>query len=142
MISRRDIMEALRAQLAAVPNVLTTGTRLLNHDQVSNQPALFAVHVDERPIEEPYNLRGQREITAEIWLYTRGTERTDGNLETAIDDLIDGVETALAPDPITNVNTLGGIIEACWLERIQISPGHAEGQASAVVDVTILTLPT
>lgn len=141
MIHRRDIMAAVRSSVAGIPGIKTVGTLLLNHDQVPNQPAAFPVHVGERPVEDPYNLRGMREMAVELWLYTRGTERTDGDLEAAIDDLVDAAEAAFAPEPITNTNTLGDLVTACWIERIQISPGHAEGQAAAVIDLTILTLP-
>lgn len=138
-MDREAVMTALLNTVAAAAGFITTGRDLLHHSQVAAQPALFAVDAEEDFPAGSYNMPRAIEMAAELWVYTKGDERPDKSPAKALNATLDAIETALAPSPINNVQTLGGAAEHCWIEgRIEKSPGHVLGQAVAVIPIKML----
>ncbi|HXP74621.1 MAG TPA: hypothetical protein VN823_10790 [Stellaceae bacterium] len=53
--------------------------------------------------------------------------------------LLDAIETALAPDLVTNVQSLGGLVAHCWIAgKVETDEGVLGGQAVAIVPIEIL----
>lgn len=132
------------AAATAVPmstGFLTTGRRLKRWSDVSAQPALFLRSADE---DLEYNDRSlqMQTMQAEIWIYSNAGQNPDIVPETALNNLLDAVQAAFAPDDQrTNRFTLGGLVQWCRMEgRIEKDPGDTGGQAIAVAEVQI-TVP-
>jgi len=120
---------------------VTTSRRLKHWDQVAAQPALFLRGITE----EAQYPQGQGalqllSIGAEIWIYTNAGQNPDAVPETALNNLIDAIQAAVAPDDPTQQRfTLGGLVFWCRIAgRIEKEPGDAAGQAVAMIPVEIL----
>jgi hypothetical protein len=138
-MDREAVMTALFDLVVTAAGFHTTGRDLLHWSQVADQPAVFVVDAEEQFPERSYNMPRADTMAAEIWIYTKGTERADSSRPKALNALLDAVETVLAPSPITNTQTLGDVVEHCWIEgRLDKAPGHTDGQAVAVIPVIML----
>jgi hypothetical protein len=127
--------------IAMTTGFLTFGRRFRHWTDVTAQPALFLRDGDEEL--EYHNIILQRQtIKAEIWIYSRAGDNPDMAPATALNNLLDAVQSAFAPDsPMTGRFTLGGLVEWCRLAgSILKSPGDLDGQAIALADVEI-TVP-
>lgn len=138
-MDREAVMTALLDLATTAVGFRTTGRDLLHWSGVTNQPALFVVDSEEMFPARSSNLPGVQTMSAELWIYTKGDERADKSRPKALNALLDAVEAALAPDLVTNVQTLGGVVVDCSIQgRIDKSPGHVDGQAVAVIDVMMI----
>lgn len=127
--------------VAITTGFLTASRRLKSWGDVSAQPALFLRDTEEEV--EYFNIILQRQtIKAEVWIYSQAGQNPDIAPITGLNNLLDAVQGAFAPDdPMTGRFTLGGLVEWCRIEgRIEKSPGDLDGQAIAVADVSI-TVP-
>jgi hypothetical protein len=123
----------------------TSGRRLKHWTEVAEQPALF---VDDGEELWPGHLSGipaKAEMTAAIWIYSDIGKNPDAVPASVLNALLAAIETALAPQvtweglSIQNVQTLGGLVEHCWIEGIlDKASGHTGGQAIAVVPIRML----
>ena len=120
---------------------LTTGRRVKRWSDVPAQPALFLRSGDE-DLEYVSTIMQKQTIAGEIWMYANAGENPDAVPETALNNLLDAVQSAFAPDDQRSGRfTLNGLVEWCRLEgRVQKDPGDTSGQAIAVLDVQI-TVP-
>lgn len=142
-MDRNAFIGALYDHVAAALGITKASRTLLHWSDVSEQPALFTRYRGEQLVRNPSGLRGPRELNAEIWLYTRGDERVDKNSELSLYTCLEAIEASLSPSPITNTQTLGGIVIDCWIQGIDagFEPGGQVPvimQAVAVLDVTML----
>lgn len=142
-LSPLSLSLAPTANGAAVPmttGFLTTGRRLIRWNDVTSQPALFLRSGDEELRYE--TILQRQEIGAEIWIYSNAGQDPNAVPETALNNLLDAVQSAFAPDaPGTGRFTLGGLVHWCRLEgRVIKDPGDTSGQAIAMVEVMI-TVP-
>lgn len=120
---------------------LTTGRRVLRWSDVSSQPALFLRGADEE-LEYPQTILQMQTIDGEIWIYSNSGQNPNAVPETALNNLMDAIQAAFAPDaPGTGRFTIGNLVHWCRLEgRIEKDPGDTSGQAIAVMPVRI-TVP-
>jgi hypothetical protein len=143
-LSPLTLSMAPTANATAVPmqtGFLTTGRRLKHWNDVSAQPALFLRSADE-DLEYVQTVMQKQTIAGEIWIYSNAGQSPDTVPETALNNLLDAVQAAFAPDDQrSNRFTLNGLVEWCRLEgKIQKDPGDTGGQAIAVAEVQI-TVP-
>lgn len=136
---------ATMSAAALTQGFVTTGRRLQHWTQIAAQPALFVDDGDEEWGRRPNGIPAAPIIEADIWIYAQGGANPDAVPATVLNALLGAVEAALAPTPVftgiavQNVQTLGGIVEHCWIEgRLLKASGHLEGQARAVVPVRML----
>jgi hypothetical protein len=106
---------------------------------VKEQPALFLRDADEDITYRNTSLQMQV-MKAEIWIYSNAGQNPDLAPAAALNNLLDAVQAAFAPDNrMTNTFTLGGLVDWCRLSgKIDKDPGDASGQAIAVADVEII----
>lgn len=134
--SRESIMSALASAVFAVAEFKTTGRRVQFWKLVSEQPACFL-----RNVKDEIHRQGIQSVLVmhcEVWIYCQsGADDVPG---TALNNLIDDLETAFVPDNTTlNTFTLGGLVQHCWIEgEVAYDPGDVDKQAKAVVPVLIL----
>ncbi len=123
--------------VALTTGFLTTGRRVKFARDVSAQPALFLRSGDE---DLPYHniILQEQTIKAEIWILSNAGENPDAVPEIALHNLLDAVQNALAPEPITGRFTLGGLVHWVRLIKVTKDPGDPSGQAMALADVEII----
>ncbi len=137
---REDIVEALFQLALTATTFNTSGRRLQLWSKVSSFPALFIQSTGTH--YAPRDIRGlppKRTITAELWVYTDVGKDPNANPEQALNDIIDAIETTLAPNTVSGVQTLGGLVSHAWIEgEIEQFPGVLDGIAKAIIPVKIL----
>jgi hypothetical protein len=119
---------------------LTSSRRFKHWSEVTAQPALFLRDADEE-VEYINTVMQRQTIKAEVWIYSNAGDNPDAIPATGMNNLLDAVQAAFAPDSPTGQLTLGGLVQWCRLAgKIQKEPGDIGGQAIAVADVEI-TVP-
>ena len=136
-MTREAVMTALLALLTSGGTFLTSGRRVLPWNKVASQPALFLRHVGEQVSDRPTGMPPRTILECEAWIYNKvgGDEVPD----TALNALLDAVETLLLPNLADDAQTLGGVVQHCWIEgKTEIYPGDLDNQAIAVVPIRVL----
>ena len=138
--SREAIISALFDLALTAAPFNTSGRRLQLWSKVASFPALFVQSTGTHyPPRDVRGLPPKRTISAEIWVYTDVGKDPNANPEQALNDIVDAIEAALAPNVITDVQTLGGLVSHCWIEgEIEQFPGVLDGIAKAIIPVKIL----
>lgn len=118
---------------------LTTGRRLRFWKEVSEQPALFLRDGDE-DLEYPNIILQKQTMNVEIWIYSNFGKDPDIAPVVGLNNLLDAVQSAFAPDNIfTQRFTIGGLVEWCRMSgRVTKEPGDIDGQAIAIAEVEII----
>ena len=138
-MTREPIYAALFALVAGAANFVTVGRRLRHWSDVgaAEQPALFMIQKSENA-EERRPLPVKWRASVDLYLYAQAPDELTAPA-TVLNPLLDAVEAALAPDPASHVQNLGGLVSHCWIAgRIQTDEGVLGGQAVAIVPVEIL----
>jgi hypothetical protein len=149
MINREAIYNALLAQLATSAAFLTVSRKPLTPDQLTPdmQPCLMLEEVKETAEPRPRGLPAKWTLDVDlgIYYYFESQPETPGVYDpspsTMLNNLIGAVEAALAPDPATGLQTLGGLVSHCWIEgEVVKSPAYLQGQGAAIVPVKIMAV--
>lgn len=122
---------------------LTTGRRLKFWTDVAEQPALFLRDGDEElDYPQEQGVLQLQTLKPEIWIYSNAGQNPDLAPATGLNNLLDAVQAAFAPDsPQTGRFTLGGLVFWCRLNgKVTKEPGDLDGQAIAIAEVEI-TVP-
>lgn len=129
------------SDVAFTTGFLTFGRRLIPWQQVSAQPALFLREPDQELEYQNIILQVQT-IKAEVWIYSKAGQDPNIAPITALNNLLDAVQAAFAPDdPASGRFTLGGLVHWCRLQgKVEKEPGDLDGQAIAVAEV-LITVP-
>jgi len=140
MPSRETIIQALFNLALTAASFNTSGRRLLLWSKVASFPALFIQSTGTNyPPRDARGLPPKRTITAELWVYTDVGKDPNANPEQGLNDIIDAIETALAPGINSIAQTLGGLVSHAWIEgEIEQFPGVLDGIAKAIIPVKIL----
>jgi hypothetical protein len=137
---RETIYAALFALVSGAVPFVTTSRRaqIITQMQPSALPALFQTQTGEdtqqsRGIPPKYVLR------VDITLYAINPDPAQPATP-QLNALIDAVEAALAPNPVTGVQSLGGLVSHCYIGgKTDIFEGNLGNRAAAVIPVEILT---
>lgn len=117
---------------------LTASRRLELWTEVSAQPALFLRHTGDTDDYQNTVLQ-KTTLEAEIWIYSKSGQNPNGVPDTALNNLITAVRSALAPDRRGYPQTLGGLVQWARIEgRSEYDPGDLDDQAKALIPVKIL----
>jgi hypothetical protein len=147
MINREAIYTALLAKLAATGQFVTVGRKPIPPSELTAemQPALFLEEVRETANPRPRGLptKWTLEVDLGIYYYCESQPELPGQEDvtpaTALNNLLAVVEGALAPE-LNGVQSLGGLVDHCWIEGEVIKgPAYLQAQGAAVVPVRILT---
>jgi hypothetical protein len=153
--SRESIMVALQTVLsnvtfAPLANGSTTwvadqqgvkvGRRLKLWTDVpmTMQPACFIAAHSEDDLNKSENTPTLTTINADVFVYIKTNDVT---CVPAIDlnNVLDGIDAALAPSPVTGKQTLGGLVSHCRRDgKIMLDPGDLDGQGLAIIPIKIL----
>jgi hypothetical protein len=138
-MNREPIYAALFALVQGAASFVTISRRLRHWSDVAaaEQPALFQIQKSETA-EERRPLPVKWRARVDLYLYAHSPDELTAPA-TVINPLLDALETALAPDPVSHVQTLGGLVQHCWIAGgIQTDEGVLGGQSVAIVPIEIL----
>jgi hypothetical protein len=148
MTNREAIYLALLAKLKAAADFRTVGRKavLPPELQPEQMPALFVVQTRQTAVPQPRGLPARWTLECDLLLYVYNgnvTQEPTGEESvvpaTELNQLLDALDAALAPDPASGVQTLGGLVSHCWIEgEVQTDEGLLSPQAMAVVPVKVL----
>lgn len=146
MAAREAIMTALLARLSVIQaegvSLKQYGRRLRDPEDVTGdaRPALFLVEHSDEWERAAINLPAKRMLTAWALIYTDVGSNENAIPMTQINQFIEAVETALAPDDvIRGTCTLGGLVLSCLLKGTGIrASGDVTGKSLAALPIEII----
>lgn len=140
-MNRETIYTALAAKLtAALSGTSTVSRRMLHWFDVppSQQPAVFICsggQVDQQTTGMPTI----RHLLAEVWVYANTTDPAAAP-ETILNNILDLIDTALKPTTGAQKQTLGGLVDHCWVDGpIVTDEGTLGSQGVAKFSIKMLT---
>jgi hypothetical protein len=138
-MNREPIYAALFALVQGAGAFVTASRRLRHWSDVAaaEQPALFLIQKSETAEERrPLPIKWRARV--DLYLYAHAPDELTAPA-TVLNPLLDAVEAVLAPDPVSHVQTLGGLVQHCWIAGgIQTDEGVLGGQSVAIVPVEFL----
>lgn len=148
--SREAIMAALCARLAttrfATPindqitwALLSRRMKLWSDVPAVDQPALFVAEHGETVAYGGENLPSKTILNVDLFIYSAAGRDPDSVPARDLNIALDALSAALAPEPVSGRQTLGGLVHHCRIEgRIVKDPGDLDGQGLALVPVRIM----
>jgi hypothetical protein len=147
MMDREAIYGALFARLPGlttdlVPGPFVTKRRGLKHWNdvpAPQQPALYQTQVKETA--EPFGSGAAIRWTLrlELYVYAYNGDQESGAAGAALNPLLDAIETALAPDPGLQVQTLGQRVSSCVIRgTIETDEGALGPQSIAIIPLELV----
>jgi hypothetical protein len=143
-MSREACYSALFSRLQGVETtpalkVIDRRVRFLHEMGAAELPALFMA-VDHQTIVTRNGLPARRTLGARLFLYGANPDRhTAAGI--VLNGMIDAVENALAPEPASDAQTLGGLVSHAWLEgQIEVFEGP-QGDRSAAIAIVQMLMP-
>lgn len=144
-MNSETIYQALFNRLSGIDGFVTTSRRLKHWNNVAPdaRPALFITQGNqtEAPVK---GLDAKVELEAEVYVYIHESDPTIPP-SVQLNQMIDQVRTKLAPDhpDMCEYQTLGGLVEHCWIEGtievFEAVEGMLDDQGIAIIPIRILT---
>lgn len=141
--TREQIYTALFNKLVAATGVVTAARRVQLWDQIADtaKPALFTVENSEEYQYQSENLPHKIVLNVTVLLYTAAGQDITIIPATQLNNLLDAIDAALAPD-IAGANrgkqTLGGLVSHCRIEGSNPKDdGALDGNGVAIRQIKI-----
>ena len=139
------IFQALFNRLSGIAGFVMTSRRLKHFNNVAPdaRPALFVTQGNQTEVPVK-GLDAKVELEAEVYIYIH-EDAPAIPPSVQLNQLIDRVRTKLAPDnpDICEYQTLGGLVEHCWIEGtievFEAVEGMLDDQGIAIIPIRILT---
>lgn len=132
----------IEAAAGKVVNLKTSSRKLRHFDSVKSieMPALFQAQNPETYERTVADGPPKRTMHFSIWLYTADAQQPQVIPSQQINNMVDAIEAALAPSPLTGMFTLGGLVHRCWIEGIiEIYEGvTSDGKSIAIIPIAVL----
>lgn len=138
-VPRETIYAALFAKFSALAGFVTVSRRLQHWDDVppALQPALFIAQRSESVSYTP-GLNPVYVMELDLYLYAHAGGTSTSVASSVMNPLVDAVLNAIKPDPVTNKQTLGGLVEYCLFEgRMQTDEGQLGDQAVTIIPISM-----
>jgi hypothetical protein len=141
-MNREAIYSALFKLISGIDGVETFSRILAHWDDVSPnmQPAMYMTCVSQRA-EQVTGFPTKYVLDAKIWLYTH--RDTNGEVPSVqINNLLDKLDAVMRPpsNP-TFKQTLGGLVEHCWIDgEIATDEGTLGNQSVAIATIRMLVV--
>jgi hypothetical protein len=138
-MSREAIYQALFTLASTSADFVTASRRWKHWGDVdaASQPALYQNQKGEH-IAAKNGLPPQRKLLVDLCLYANTGDPNQPS-SSLLNPLLDALEAALAPDPVSQRQTLGGLVSHAFINgATEIFEGVLGAQAVAIVPVEIL----
>ena len=140
MQNREVIMQALFQLVSSSSAYVTAGRRLRLWGDVSasEKPAIFQYERDD-VYTNGKNYLPIVEMNVDLFVYTAPGIDSGVTPIAILNPLIDAIDAALKPNPVTNRQTLGGLVSHCYIDgKIMKDPGDIDGDGIALIPIKIL----
>lgn len=143
-VTREMVMEALLDLLKEnLPGFKTFSRRFITYDRISMSaqcPYLVITSGQENySPRESIRLPAKREMQVEITIYLSAGQDQTTIPDQAVNTILDNIDEALAPIPPQEAQTLGGLVNHCYIEGdILKVPGDLDGIGVIVIPIKIL----
>ena len=144
MISREPIYGALFKRVAGTAQFVTVGRKLRHWSELTaaEQPALFMRQKLEVATVAVIGAPTVWKLIMELYVYAHASDPYVAPA-TVLNPLIDAVQFALAPPPVTGMQDLGvpEMVQHAYIAgKVEITEGVLRDQAVAIIPVEILCL--
>ena len=143
-MNREAIYTAL-FNLAKTATGITYTSRFLQPiDSVAtaNLPALFQRQVSDDPKNDK-GIPAVLTLEAELYIYVvnagDGLDNSSSAPAIQLNNYLDNIDAALLPDPVTQVQTLGGLVSHCWRTSTNYFEDPITGKAALAIGIEMLT---
>lgn len=143
-MNREAIVSALFTKASASAGFVTKGRRFKLWTEVpaSAKPALFLMERGEDYVRDSEAVPAKVTLNVDLFIYTSVGKDPNTIPGQQLNQLLDAIDAALAPEPVTGKQTLGGLVSHCWIEgNVMKDTGDMDGDGLAVIPVKIL-VPT
>jgi len=133
-------MQALFNLVSSSASFVTASRRLRLWSDVgqTDTPALFQYERHD-VYSNGKNYLPIVEMNIDLYIYTKPGLDSGVTPISVLNPLLDAIDAALAPSPVTRRQTLGGLVSHCWIEgKIMKDPGDLDGDGVAVIPLKIL----
>jgi hypothetical protein len=137
-MNREAIYKALYAKLQRIDGIRDIGRRLKPWTDVLEFPAVFLAQGNEQNIKGGRGLPNKYELSPSIYLYVKvEVGEIPGPV---LNEFLDSITQALKPaEGAENKQTLGGLVEDCWIDGQVITDEGTLGEmAVAVIPIKIV----
>lgn len=132
----------LEAQVATTGKPFKTISRhlvLWDKCPKEQRPAMYVSQI--RPQIYEANRDGvppRRTLKVSVVVYTN-CPANEVNADNGLNDILDAFDAALAPNPMTSVQTLGNLVTNCKINgEVFMDPGYLDGDGLLIVPIDIL----
>jgi hypothetical protein len=140
-MNRESIITALFNLVSNAAPFVTASRRLQLWSGMAStdKPAIFLCERSENYTRASEAVPEAVTINVDIYIYTDAGKDQSLVPITTLNNLIDAVDTALAPNYLTGLQTLGGLVSHCWIEgKIMKDAGDLDGDGIAIIPIKIL----
>ncbi len=139
-MDREAIYTALFARFEKMVGIRTISRRVKMWDEVSEFPAVFQSQKGENVSKQGRGIPSKLEMYVDVYLYAKC--EPDGVSAQYLNILLDQVTEAIkAPEPISNKQTLDGLVEDCYIDgQILTDEGVLGDVAIAIVPIHIIAV--
>lgn len=140
MITREAIFAALFVKVSSVAGIKTSSRKLKHWSDVApaDKPALFQAQGEEMATAG-YRVPTKWMLHASLYVYVHQATIGTDVPSTALNNLLDAIEAALAPDAATGEQTLGGLVSHCRINgKVETDEGVLGDEAVAIIPIEIM----
>ncbi len=114
--------------------------KLWNEVPVELRPAIFMAERTQQYYGAERPVPPKRTYNVMLFIYTNAKNATDANSGSAIlNPLLDAIDDALKPSPMTMRNDLGGLVNHCYIDGdVFVDPGDIDGDGLAIIPIKIV----
>jgi len=139
-MTRESIYSALFAKLQGITGLNTVSRRLKHYDDVApaDQPAMFVTCTSQHG-QQTKGMPSIYNLDSKIWIYVHETDKSIAPA-TGLNNILDKIYAVLNPAIPGNKQTLGGLVEHCWVDgEIVTDEGSLGDQAVAILTIKMQT---
>lgn len=139
-MNREAIYSALFEKVKAIEGLITASRVLKHWNDVtpSEQPALFMTQDGELPTSR-HGLPTTWHLIVSLYLYCNAGSGSDVIPARQVNEFLDKIQSAFAPDMVTGVQTLGGLVrDVKFGEKIETDEGLLGAQSVAIIPIIII----
>lgn len=122
--------------------LVTSSRKLVSFANVdaAQMPALYQTQKPETQERSTLGLPAKRTMHFELWLYVSDAQEDSVVPATQLNDTVDAIEMAIAPDAVTQASTLGGLVASARIDGSveMYENATADGKSIAVVPIAVL----
>ena len=147
-VSRETVLAALFAKLSSATFTEVGGAsefvtssrrlRLWSDVPAGQRPAMFMTDHHETPSYRSENTPALVTISVEVFVYIDSSDPSSVP-STDLNNILDGLDAAIAPGPGEQRQTLGGLVSHCRVEgQILKDPGDLDGDGLLIVPILVM----